>query len=64
MITGYITGKIEEKGRDRMSPDTVATETKGVVLDGAELRGKSEAVAAAADAFEGATAGRPGGSGG
>ncbi len=58
MSGSMIGGAIEEKIKNRVEEEfpgeatTVASETKGLVLDGAELRRQTEAVTAVADATE------------
>lgn len=60
-IMGRIGAKVEAKLEDRAigGSTTVATESKGTLLSGAELARQIDAVAAVADAYEAAAARRP-----
>lgn len=53
-IAGSMMGLVEGRIRERMpgGPETVGTERKGVILDGADLEARARAVVAVADSFE------------
>ncbi len=56
-LTGMLAGAMEEKIASKFpdEPDTVGTQTKGLLLDPAELEAQVEAVLAVAEEFEHAT---------
>ncbi|QLG49282.1 hypothetical protein [Natrinema halophilum] len=53
-LAGSLVGAIETEFRERIpgGPETVGTDRKGVILDGADLEARARAVAAVADGFE------------
>jgi len=56
-LAGSMVGLMEGKIKERMpgGPETVGTDRKGVILDGADLEARARAVVAVADSFERAT---------